>query len=814
MKYAFPRVSLISVIFLFSLFLFSRCQTNESPGNTNKRDLDFTRNWRFSNDSATAAHLPGFDDSGWKLVDLPHDWSVEIPFDSSLEMGVDVGYLPGGNGWYRKVFSLKRPDKDKQVYLQFDGIQTTARIWINGKEAGEHVNGYTPFHLDVSDLLNPPEEENVIAIQVHQPQKHSRWFSGAGIYRDVRMSLLDPVHIALWGVSVTTSQLSDSEAILLVNVKLQNKDPDQGELKMITWLRTPTGEKIPVGPDQDIPGFEKDTFISFQVHVPEPQPWGPDHPALYTLEISLTRDQKEVDRHIQPFGIRTISFSASGGFLLNGKEVLLRGACLHHDNGILGAAAFSDAEDRKVRIMKENGYNAIRTSHNPPSAAFLDACDRLGMLVIDEAFDMWIRPKRPNDYHQYFNSWWKKDLKSMILRDRNHPCVIMWSFGNEVNERADPEGISIAAEMIGFIRSIDDTRPVTQAICDFWDHPGRDWIETDPAFEPLDVSGYNYQWERYESDHSRAPERVMYGSESVAREAYENWSLVEKLPYVIGDFIWTGMDYLGESGIGNRTYVYGAGEEDQFLMPWPWYISWCGDLDITGNKKPQSFFRDVVWGQSNLEILVHEPLPEGATERVSFWGWPAEENHWNWKGQEGIELEVHVYSTYPEIMLELNGQMIGKRSISEADRLTATFRVPYEPGLLKAIGMDPDGSTEEKFLITSGPAVDLKLLPERTEIEANRNRLVFIPVFAIDSSGNPVPDTDLDLKVTITGEGELLAAGNASPQVSGSFRDDTFRLFKGKALIIVRSTGRSGTLEVLVESPAKKILARSTVKVY
>ncbi|NJO68772.1 MAG: hypothetical protein HC830_05365 [Bacteroidetes bacterium] len=341
-----------------------------------------------------------------------------------------------------------------------------------------------------------------------------------------------------------------------------------------------------------------------------------------------------------PFGIRSIHFDAANGFMLNGKKVLLKGGCMHHDNGFLGSATIDRAEERRVELMKAYGFNAIRTSHNPPSRQFLDACDRVGVLVIDEAFDMWERPKNPQDYHRFFKEWWQKDISSMVMRDRNHPSIIMWSIGNEINERADSSGLIITRKLADEVHRLDPTRPVTAAICSFWDHKNRPWSATAPAFALLDVGGYNYMWKAYEEDHLLYPDRIMAGTESLPLEAYENWKQVEKNSWVIGDFVWTAMDYMGETGIGNSRLDNDP--DNGFSRTWTWFNAYCGDIDLCGFKKPQLYYRDVIWGNSNIEMMVHAPVPEGRKEIVSMWGWPEEWQNWNWNGSEGKLMQVRV----------------------------------------------------------------------------------------------------------------------------------------------------------------------------
>jgi beta-galactosidase len=811
--------ALISIFFLL-VISFGCSETSDNKFIIPKYQ-DFNNGWLFLEGDASGAEHPGYDDSGWRRVDLPHDWGTEdykiqdslrpSPFLKNQEMGDDVGYLRGGTGWYRKTFIQKTSDGGKLVFLHFDGVQSEMKLWVNGQFVGEHVYGYTPFYFEITHWLHESGTPNHIAIRVNNPGKNSRWYNGSGIYRQVYISEVNPQYLEIWGTYITTLQIVDSVADISIETKYNFKSAPSSDITLRAEILSPSGETVALE-EQDLPaGGEPGGSVRFVVPIDRPGLWDPEHPVLYVARLTLVQGGETLDQICTNFGIRTIQYSADRGFLLNGKEVLLKGACMHHDNGLLGAATFKRAEERRVRIMRENGYNAIRTSHNPPSEAFLDACDRLGMLVIDESFDMWEQAKRPNDYHLHFDEWWKKDLEAMLLRDRNHPSVIMWSFGNEVKERADSSGLELAGEMIGLIRSLDPSRPVTQAICGFWDNPGKKWDDSAPAFELLDIGGYNYQWQNYESDHQKYPARIMFGSESVPREAFENWELVKAHPYVIGDFVWTGFDYIGESGIGHAVYEKDPGGRGTFLMPWPWYVSWCGDIDITGHKKPQSLYRDVVWGESNLEILVHEPVPERTFETVSFWGWPLELKSWNWEVPDGTPLQVNVYSSYPAVRLELNGNVVGEQKLQTSSRLTATFEVPYKKGELRAIGMREGKDMEMESLVTTGPVAGLQLVPERLVISASRSEIAYMALIATDLEGHPVPVADLPVSIEVEGRGELLAAGNGSPVLQGSFRDHVLNLYRGRALVIVRSTGDPGKITVRVTCSEKDIGTSTTI---
>ena len=798
------------VSFMCALFLLNSCGESGKSVRNIVRNQDFNQGWKFINDSLDNAYKTDFDDKSWRTIDLPHDWSIEDydvqdslhigPFYKNLERGEDVGYLRGGTGWYRKEFTVEEKHKNKEVILHFDGVQTEMKLWVNGQYVGEHVYGYTPFYFNITPYLNSDGKPNQIAIKVVQPGQHSRWFTGSGIYRQVSISYLNPIHTDIWGLFVTTPEVSSEKARVQVDCEIVNNNDENETVKVQSELIAPDGKLIKSKQQEIQISKNNKSKITFDFTVDNPALWGIENPALYTARISILAQNKLIDQVESKFGIRSLEFSAEDGFLLNGKQTLLKGACLHHDNGLLGAMAFPRAEERRVKIMKQNGYNAIRTAHNPPSKAFLEACDKQGMLVIDESFDMWIKPKRPNDYHQYYEKWWKKDTRAMLLRDRNHPSIIMWSIGNEIQERADSAGLIIAEKAIDFIKSIDTTRPVTMALCGFWDNPEKEWDDSAPAFAQLDVGGYNYQPQQYISDHKKHPERIMYGSESVSKQAYRYWQKVVDLPYVIGDFIWTGMDYIGEAGIGHSTYKEPGDSSDSFHMPWPWYISWCGEIDILGNKKAPAYYRDILWKESDLEMLVHEPIPEGKYELVHFWGWPKEYKSWNWQGYEKKELKVSVYSNYPKVKLELNGELIGAKAVPQDSKPKVTFRVPYQKGELKVSGIKAGQVQEIQSLETTGQVEKLILQAERKQIPADRQEICYINVMAVDEDGALVPDAKTPVNFNIAGAGELLSAGSANPKVNGSFKDEKFELFRGKGMIIVRSTGEPGACSIKVES--------------
>lgn len=798
-------------LMLLAIFALASCSSKVDFAS---REQNFDTDWKFYLGNIAHADSVVFDDSQWRTVDLPHDWSIEDlpaaegkkqigPFSEDSPGKGSTGHAIGGVGWYRKTFTLSESAKNKKVQIYFDGVYMECNVWLNGQHLGFHANGYTPFVFNLTPYLNPVGEKNILAVWVNNPGKNSRWYSGSGIYRHVTLQITDLVNIPVWGTFVSTPEVSAEKATVKVKTAVNNVTSEDVEVTVLTQIYSPDGKMVGQSESKVQTISTKNNDIEQLLEVQSPARWSIDSPNLYKAVSEIKFKGKTVDQKITTFGIRSIEFSAEKGFLLNGERVFLKGGCMHHDNGPLGSATIDRAEERRVELMKKFGFNAIRTSHNLPSSQFLDACDRLGVLVIDEAFDQWQLPKNPDDYSNYFNRFHKADLESMVLRDRNHPSVIIWSIGNEIKERADSAGLLITKRLSDIIKNLDQTRPVTAAICSFWDNQGKTWEYAQPALELLGVAGYNYMWREYENDHKTYPGRMMIGTESIAKEAFENWQLVEKYPYILGDFIWTSMDYLGEAGIGHSLIVTPEAKP-QFSPGWPWYNANCGDIDICGFKKPQSYFRDVVWKISNLEMAVHAPIPSGMKEIVSMWGWPDEQQSWNWAGSEGQKLQVNVYSNYPEIKLELNGKVIGTKPVSAETQLTTTFEVPYEAGELKAIAVKDGKEMETKILKTTGIPAKIRLTADRSELKASRNDLSYVTVEITDEAGNLVPNADLPVLFKVDGAGELAAVENGNPKDVKSFRKPEVTSFKGKCLVILRPSGTAGEIKIKAESEGLK----------
>ena len=816
----------VSLTLLLSL-LFACSQTKEDTG----RERSFNTGWKFIREAVEGAEAVSYNDAGWITVDLPHDFSLMPlpggdsedqvgPFSKQSPGANHTGNVMGGTGWYRKTFTTPKADAGKRFTLVFDGAYMETDVWVNGQKMGDNKYGYSPFSFDITEALNAAGEKNVVAVKVDNIGKNSRWYSGSGLYRGVRLVVTDPVHVDLWGVYVTTPKITDESADVKVEVTYSNEGESDAQTNVTVKILGNDGSVVATSQDEFNLKAAYSAVMTQQLTVDHPTLWSLDNPYLYKAEITVEQGGKVVDVYTQPFGIRTVEITAEKGLLLNGEPVLLKGGCMHHDNGFLGSAAIKQAEYHRVQLMKDNGYNAIRCSHNPPSTHFLNACDEIGILVIDEFVDMWTIHKNPDDYASFFEERWDSDLTRMLLRDRNHPSIILWSIGNEIPKKNLADGVRVGTMLRDKIRSLDDTRGVTEAIPVFLMHGG--WKNTYRYFELLDACGYNYMFSMYEPDHAKYPDRVMYQSESFPLYSYLGWKAVEEHPYVIGDFVWTALDYIGEVAIGNSKYVEKKTDYSSYQMVdlpedadlaqlfqimnaskdsgWPNYISWCGDMDIIGEKKPQGRYRDVLWDESVIEVNVHEPIPAGMEEEVSMWGWPQEYPSWNWAGNEGKPLQVRVYTKASQVRLELNGEVVGEKTLAEADQYIASFDVPYQAGTLTAIALNDGQEIGRKELVTTGKAESIRLTIDRSTIQADREDLAYIRIDAVDEQGNIVPTDDITVEIAVDGAGELVASGSANPADMASLNRPKVRLYRGQAQAIIRPFEQAGEIHVHVDA--------------
>jgi beta-galactosidase len=673
-----------------------------------------------------------------------------------------------------------------------------SEVFINGKSIGVHPYGYTSFSYDLTPYLNI-NHENVLSVRVDNSQQvNCRWFSGSGIYRNVWLIVTDPVHVANWGVGITTPEVSAEQATVNIKtiVKNETKLPQSITLKTKLYgknVKDAGSNQINV---ELLANSEKE--INQTITVSKPLLWSPETPHLYQARVQILKDNKLIDDSKTNFGIHSIKFTTENGFQLNGKTVKINGGCIHHDNGCLGAAAFNRAEERRVELLKAAGFNAIRTSHNPPSEEFLNACDKIGILVIDEAFDGWKESKNKYDYSVYFNDWWQRDLESMILRDRNHPSIFIWSIGNEIIERKKPEAIETAKMLVNCIHNIDKTRPVTSAMTT-WDN---DWAIFDPLFAAQDIGGYNYQLYRAPSDHERVPSRIIVQTESYPRDAFTNWKMIQSHDYIIGDFVWTALDYLGESGIGRFYYPDETPGEHWQGDFFPYHGAYCGDIDLTGWRKPISHYRNMLYNNNEkLYMAVREPNPVNGKIKETSWSvWPTWES-WSWPGYEGKDIQVEVYSKYPKVRLYLNKKLIGEQATKEEQQFKATFTIPYEPGLLKAVGVADNKELETTILQTSGNAAKIKIIPDRTNISANGQDLSFITVEVTDKNGILNPNAQNQLHFNIEGPGVIAGVDNANLKDLDLYVGSSRNAWHGRALVVVRSTKKAGAIKLTVSSP-------------
>ena len=766
-----------SIITLFA-FLFSTglaAQTSQTL---------FDDGWTFSKDGKTIS------------VNLPHDWDIyTAPNPESGATGTGGGWYAAGKGEYRKKFATP---KGEIVKLHFEGVYQKAEVFVNGQKAGQHGYGYTPFTIDVTPYLFKGKRQNEVVVKVNNSeQPNCRWYSGSGIYRHVWLETMPALHIAENGVFVTTPKIEANKATVNVEVTVQNEG--NSEQQSIVEVE---GQQKTV-----LLKAGESKKVDFSYTISNPHLWSPDDPYLYTANVKLSTLNSQLSTK---YGIRSFSFDAEKGFMLNGKPMVLNGACVHHDDGVLGSMAFDAAEIRKVKLMKEAGFNLIRTSHNPTTRAFLDACDSIGMLVIGEAFDGWRTAKLKYDYSTMIDSCYREDIHAMVLRDRNHPSIISWSLGNEVIERKELRVVHTARLLKKAVLEIDDTRPITEALC-AWD---RDWEIYDPHFEVLDIGGYNYMIFKHGSDHQRDPKRVMWQTESYPRDAFRNWATVNDHPYVVGDMVWTGLDYLGESGIG-RYYYEGERPGESFAeggQP-DWHGAYCGDVDITGWRKPISHYREMLWdvkGQwskaNGLYMAVKEPNGYRGNIKETMWSvWPTWES-WNWTGStdykgeavpswEGKPIDVEVYTKAPEVKLYLNDKLVGTKQVSRDTQFKAVFSIPYEVGVLRA---EADGKSVT--LATAGEPARLRLTADRNVIAAGGQDLAYITVEVVDKDGRVCPDAAIPCEAVVKGQGQLMAFASADLKDREPKTSSRVTTWKGRALLVVRSSKTKGKAQINIKS--------------
>jgi beta-galactosidase len=781
---------------------------------------NFDRGWRFHRGDSTGAEVPKFSDADWRLLDLPHDWSIDGPFDENEPSSFCGAYLPTGIGWYRKRFRLPNSYKNKKLTMEFDGVYELSEVWINGHFLGKRPYGYVPFFYDLTPYVTLGGE-NVIAVKVdNSRQTNCRWYSGSGIYRHTWLLSTNKIHVAHWGTFVSSSRVSKEEAVLRVRTRISNESESAARCTLVTSITDGYGNAVrSAEASQDISTGQEYEFLQ-DIKVKLPRLWSVNDPYLYKVHSTVRTGGGAADEYDTPVGIREAVFDADNGFLLNGERVKLNGVCLHHDGGSVGAAVPERIWERRLEILKEMGCNAIRTSHNPFAAEFLDLCDRMGFLVMNEAFDEWKVPKGqigPNGYAKYFDEWYERDVQNLVRRDRNHPCVVLWSAGNEIGDQGSPQGAETLQQLLKVFNTEDPTRMVTA---------GCDHIHSEPASEAarpeflalLDVVGYNYvdRWrdrkEKYYSiDRHAFPRRRFVGTESEAMggvrgeypelfaasapvagffqflggrnvDVEQLWKFVSTYDYVAGDFMWTGIDHLGEAR-------------------WPMKSSSSGVIDTCGFKKDGYYFYQSQW-----------------TDKPVLHLFP----HWNWKGKEGQIIPVTCFTNCDTVELFLNGRSLGVKGYefprlgmevrwgnlpdrAKVLRTTAdlhlSWDVLYEPGALKAVGTK-DGkifATDEVY--TTGEPASIGLSSDRASIGTDPSDVAHVTVHILDQNGRVVPIADNEIAFEIEGAGSLLATDNGNPASLEDYKSNRRRAFNGLCLAIVKSNGKTGEIQVSAVSP-------------
>ena len=780
-------------IVCFLLFTASVCLANSRPG----KKVSFNQNWRFNLGDVSNAQDTGFNDSQWRRLDLPHDWSIEGEFREDAPAGTGGGALPGGLGWYRKTFTVPLTSKGKLIFIEFDGVYRNSEVWINGHYLGKRPYGYSTFEYELTPHLIYGGGPNVIAVKVDNSQQpNSRWYSGSGIYRNVWLTTLDPVHVEHWGTYVTTPEVNTASATVVFKTQVNNGSKSAAPVNLTTIILDATGREVARQTEKGVVAKDQHATVSQTLKVPSPMLWSDERPYLYKVVSQLDQGGRIVDRYETPLGIRTFRFDINKGFFLNGKPVKIRGVCNHHDLGSLGAAVNSRAIERQLEMLKAMGVNGIRTSHNPPAPELLDLTDRMGFIVMDEAFDIWKIAKTKYDYHLDWDEWHKRDLEDMVLRDRNHPSIIIWSIGNEVMEQwnNNPAGGTITRELTAIVRNLDRTRPITSATNGVT-RDNKVIMEGD-----LDLIGPNYHHTKIPELQKLFPGRPIIGAETNSsvhmRGSYampsdeirrwprkdedilklsptyecssydnstanwgsgheETWKLVKNHDFFSGMYIWTGWDYLGEPT----------------PFPWPAVSSYFGIIDLAGFPKDPFYFYQSEW--TNTPVLHVFP-------------------HWNWKPGEKIDV-VAYYNNADEVELFLNGRSQGTKR-KQGDDMRVFWRLAFEPGTLKAVSRKNGQVVLAREVRTAAEPARIVLVPDRKTIKADGVDLSFVTVNIVDQNGTLVPLADNLVKFEISGEGSIAGVDNGNQISHESFKGKQRKAFHGMALAIVQAKPKAGRI--------------------
>jgi beta-galactosidase len=758
-------------------------------------------------------------------VNLPDDFIINLPRDPKAESGAASGYFPGGQATYKKRFSTPQYWAGKTILLDVDGAYMNAEVMLNGEKIGYNPYGYTPFFSDMTPHIST-QKDNELKIITQCRQPNSRWYSGGGLYREVNVWIGDIYYIHPWATFITTPEVSAEKAIVNAKVDITNTSGNAANVQVIATVIDNSGKDVISNTLNLQLAPSGDTAAEFNLPVTDPKLWDTEFPNLYVIKFEIVSGGKIYDTFTQNFGIRKIEIDAKNGMRVNGKPVKLRGGCIHHDNTLLGACAYPRAEERKIQILKEAGYNAIRTAHNPPSRAMLDVCDRLGMYVLDESFDCWTMGKNGQDYHLYFEDWWQRDTRAMVLRDRNHPCIYCWSIGNEIAEMTGVESGGYWSKVqADYVRSLDPTRPVTAAIhgiinfskaeldldirsfhhlqgtgtpgvingVDYWAE------QTAASSEPLDIVGYNYIHQRYASDAEKYPDRVIHGTETHPLTTYDYWQATLANSNVIGDFIWTAYDNLGEAGAGRVIWDKSDPKEAGFMGSFPWISCYQGDMNLDGDRRPQSYFRKIMWGlDDGIHLFTTHPSRTGVPFYGSGWHWPDVKKNWTFEDDYiGKPVKVEAYCDCDEVEFFVNGRSVGK---AKSEKLVASLEIPYEPGILEAVAIRNGEPSAKDRLTTSGAPAKIVLTPDRTVISADGLDLCFIHATVLDADNNPVITSEVELSAKVEGAGVLAGFGSGNPCTPENYGTGKRLVFDGRALLCVRAGRSAGDIRIDVSA--------------
>ena len=784
----------------------------------------FAQSWRIDNDwkfklgDVSNGEETKLDDKDWQPVDLPHDWDISQKISPTAPMGGQGGFYPAGIGWYRKTLDVPAAWVNKKLTIVFEGVYENATVWINGNKVGYQPYGYTTFTVDISKYTK--QGANIIAVKVDNSQeKNSRWYSGSGIYRHVWLRVTDAVHIDPNGLFIYTVSADKDKALVKVETKVKN-ETGKAVNAIVKTAFIDTDEKQVAEKESPMSiKANEETLVAQDIPIDNPALWSPENPNRYKAVSSILIDKKVVDKIDTKIGIRDLKWS-NKGLTINGKVYKLNGGCVHHDNGILGAAAFDRAEERKILLLKQAGFNSIRTAHNPPSPFLLNACDSLGMLVMDELLDCWTKGKNKFDYSIYFKDWWQKDLDVFVQRDRNHPSVIIWSTGNEIPGQLDSAiGGEWCFKLADRFRLDDPTRPVTQGMNYSPKTVAQDSVAQKQR-RALDMVGCNYTMGSLIKDEKNFPERVVVGTESYPYDgaAVSMHRDIMANDFVVGDHVWAAQDYLGEVGVGRWFYQSDPTEPldkpraDKPGKNWvfhgndklfPWHGANPGDLDILGNRKPSSHFRNIVWDEGEkIYMAVQQPkYLNGDTIHVVSWGKYPVYLNWNYPADRiGKVYQVEVYAKADNVKLYLNDKLVGEKPCQESQGFKAIFDVPYSPGTLKAIATNNGNKVGEFEIKTVGEPYIIRLTPDRTKIKNDGQDLSFVQIEVVDKDGNLQPNADMNIHLDIKGSGIIQALGNANLKSDDVYVGNDCKVYQGRALVVIKGNRHEASSAITLKA--------------